>query len=331
MIEVKNWSYEEYPDFLDREEAKGIEAEGVHVLQTTGKEPGTMYMHDVEYAKIGDVTLHLQIVVPNTREERVAQEPLMRAAFAEGKRPENPAKRPCMVYVQGSAWMKQNVYGSVVDVARMCARGYVVAIVEYRHSGIASFPAPAEDARNAIRFMRVHAKEFGVDPEKIVLAGNSSGGHTAMEAGILHDDEGPANLFPGVSAEVPAIVNFYGSVSAVRMDGFPTTVNHHMPDSPEGMEMGHVNLLEHPELIEQLSIECNIHPETEIAPVLIFHGTKDKTVNPVQSLDLYRKLKECGKDVELYYLAGSDHGGPEFWTDEVVDIIDAFYRKHLNL
>lgn len=237
-MEVKKWSYEEFPEFLE-------EVEGVTRLKTSGDEPGIFYEHDIEYANIEGVSLHLQILRPFSR--NVAA-PIL----------------PCVVYVQGSAWMKQYVYGNLPMLSKLAERGYVVAVVEYRHSGIASFPAQAVDARNAIRFMRANAETYNIDPEKIIVAGDSSGGHTAMFVGILQDDKSEANLFPEVSAEVSGIINLYGSVSAMMEDGFPSTCNHHLPDSPEGMEMGGVNLRQSPELCRKLSVECNIDKSTEL-------------------------------------------------------------------
>ncbi len=304
-MEIKNWTYEEFPEFDE-------EIEGVEVIDTTGDEVGIFYMHDVEYANMNGTPLHLQILMPLSRN----------CGFT------SPRSLPCFVFVQGSAWMKQYVYAEVAEIAKLARRGYVCAIVEYRHSGIAPFPAQAIDTRNAIRFLRSNAKRFGIDPERMAVAGSSSGGHTALWAGLRHNDgEETENLFPGVSGEVKCIVNYYGSVSVMLEDGNPSTINHHLPDSPEGMEMGGVNLREHPELCREFSVEENITEDTDIAPVLIFHGTKDRTVNTRESVLLYNALKAAGKDVTFYLVKGADHGGAEFWTDKVIDIVDDFMRK----
>ena len=301
-MEIKEWGYEEFPEYKEK-------VEGAQVLATTGDEIGVRYLHDIVYAKMGEEELHLQILLPDSRNHRKGS-PL-----------------PCVVFVQGSAWMPQDVYMQLPMLAGLAKRGYVAACVEYRHSGIASFPAQAIDACNAVRFLRAHASEFYIDPERMVLAGDSSGGHTALFAGIMHNDESEDNLFPGISAEVKGIIDYYGSVSVMREDGNPSTVNHHLPDSPEGMVMGGVNLREHPELCERLSVECNITEQTQIAPVLIFHGTKDRMVNTSQSVDLYRQLKKAGKQAQLYLVQGADHGGSEFWTDEVMTIVDDFIQN----
>ncbi|MCD7887596.1 MAG: alpha/beta hydrolase [Clostridiales bacterium] len=301
-MELKDWTYEELPEFTEP-------VEGVSVLSTTGDEVGVTYLSDVAYAEVGGVTLHLQILQPGSR-----------------NRPEMVC--PCVVFVQGSAWFPQNVYTQIPRLSRLAARGYVVAIVEYRHSGLAPFPAQIMDARNAIRFLRKNAALYHIDPDKIAVSGDSSGGHTAMFAGMIHDDE-RENLYPGVTAEVGAIVNYYGSTSVMAEDSNPITVNHCAPDSPEGLVMGGVDLRDRPDLKRRLSVECNIGPDTVIPPTLIFHGTKDRTVNCAGSVALYRQMKKCGKDVTMYLLQGADHGGPEFWTENVLDIVDAFLRRCL--
>lgn len=148
-----------------------------------------------------------------------------------------------------------------------------------------------------------------------------------MFGGLRHNDDSDENRFPGISAEVSGIINYYGSVSVLFEDANPSTLNHKLPDSPEGMEMGRVNLRERKDLCEELSAECHINEDTDIAPVLIFHGTKDRIVHTRQSVDLYRKMKAAGKEVQLYLIKGADHSGAEFWTPEAIDIADAFIKK----
>lgn len=316
-MELKEWGYDEFPEFAEV-------VEGAFSIPTTGDEIGVRYLHNVEYARVKgasrqnadyskteDIPLHLQILLPFTR---------------NGKK----GLFPCVVFVQGSAWFEQDVFGQLPMIAKLAERGYVVAVVEYRHSGIASFPAQAVDARNAVRFMKKNAAEYQIDPDKVILAGDSSGGHTAMFGAILQDDEGEDNLFPGVSAEVKGIVNYYGSVSVIRDDSNPSTMNHCLPDSPEGQVMGGVNLQEHPELKKKLSVECNITENTCLPPTIIIHGTKDRIVNTWGSVDLYRRMKECGKDVELYLLKGGDHSGAGYWMPQVLDIVERFIQKCLQ-
>ena len=303
--------------------------EGAVTLPMSGDEQGTLYIKDVVYATYGELELHLQILLPTSPAKRMMP-PMPEEIRKQFGLPEFTPdwSFPLIVYVPGSAWAKQNVYADVPDLARYVERGFAVAVVEYRDYTLATFPAPIVDARNAVRFMRMNAKQFAVDPDRIILAGNSSGGHTAAYAGIFHDDKEDTNLYPGVSAEVKGIVNFYGSTDFTFPDSNPINGDrHNTPDSPEGLEMGGVDMNAQPELIEKLTVACNITPETDIVPMLIFHGTVDKIVNCRCSVNLYRKLKECGKDVSLYLLKGSDHGGPEFFAPRILQIVSDFALK----
>ena len=255
--------------------------EGAMTLPMTGDETGVLYIKDAVYAVYGDVQLHLQILIPNSKNKPVMppMPPEIREKFGI---PEFTPdwSYPCIVHVPGSAWAKQNVYGEIADLSQYVRMGYVVAVVEYRDYDIAPFPAPIVDARNAVRFMRMHAKDYVVDPERIILTGGSSGGHTVAYAGIFHDDREATNLYHGVSGEVAGIVNFYGSTDFTFPDSNPITAElHNKPESPEGREMGCVDLNENPDLMHKLTVASNITPETEIAPMLLIHGTADKVVN----------------------------------------------------
>ncbi|MGM9940854.1 MAG: alpha/beta hydrolase fold domain-containing protein [Bulleidia sp.] len=302
MMEIKDWTYAEYPAYSEQ-------PEGVVFLPTTGDEKGTYICSNVEYAVIDGHPLHLQIITPASRNTN-----------------EDMTRYPCLVYVQGSAWFRQNINAKLGLLARYSERGYVIAVVEYRDSSIASFPAVATDTRNAIRFMKVHGAEYKADIENMYVGGDSSGGHAAMFSQIIDDDDKDTNLFQGISAKVKGIISFYGASSMMLEDGMPSTLNHHLPDSPEGKQMGGVNLREHPELCRAMSVECNVDENTDLPKVLMFHGTKDRTINPKVSVVIYQKLTACGKDAKLYMLEGADHGGPEFWSDTVMDLIEDFMK-----
>ena len=298
-MEIKDWTYEEYPSFDE-------EIEGVKRIKTTGDEKGTYIYSNVEYANIDGVTLHLQIITPLSRNTK-----------------DLDIKYPCLVYVQGSAWKKQNINAKLGVLSRIAEKGYVIAVEEYRDSSIAPFPAVALDTQSAIKFIKLNADKYNVDADKVFVGGDSSGGHAAFFSQLINRG---LNL-----TAVKGIISFYGANSLMLEDGMPSTINHHMPDSPEGLEAGGVNLRENIDMCKKMSVECNIDENTKLAPVLMFHGTKDRTINPMVSVTVYNKLKQCGKDVRLYLLEGADHGGSEFWTDEIQDIIIQFMAYCLKI
>lgn len=302
-MEIKDWSYEDFPEF---EEVP----EGAVRLETTGDEMGTFYVPDVEYAVVDGISLKLQLLLPLSR-----REPEMRC--------------PCVVFVQGSGWMEQDLYHNVGRVSKLAERGYVVAIVQYRHSGQAGFPAQIQDARNAIRFVRKNAEECHVLPDQIFAGGTSSGGHTAVFAALAGPEEHPyfdRNLFPGVSAGVIGILDYYGCVSLQMEDGFPTNgTSEENPDLTEPF-MSHIPVAERASVRQKGSAVNYITKDTKLPPVFIIHGTKDRIVNTRQSAQFYEKLRDCGLDARMYLLGGADHGGPEFWESRVVDLADEFLR-----
>ena len=106
---------------------------------------------DVEYAEHSGKKLHLQIMTPTV--------------FGQD------LKWPLIVYVQGSSWHKQKLFQSLPTLARMCERGYAIAIVEHRESELAPFPAQVIDVKTAIRFLRLNGRSYHIDTDKDFLSG----------------------------------------------------------------------------------------------------------------------------------------------------------------
>ena len=156
IIEPSNYTYETMPDYEDA-------VDGAVEIPVTGEEIEIRYAHEVVYDEAHN--LHLEIFTP------------FQMAHPE-------RTWPCITFIQGSAWMKQYVYQKVGMIARLAQRGYVVAIVEYRHSGIAHFPAQIIDAKNAVRFLRAHADEYKLNPAQMFFMGDSSGGQVSSVAAV---------------------------------------------------------------------------------------------------------------------------------------------------
>lgn len=310
-MEVKDWKFEEFPEFTEP-------VEGAQHVATTGDEMGVEYRPDVVYVTRETGDLHLQILIPSTRYLRMVRKG---EASDEGTVLEKGF--PCLVYVQGSAWKKQDCYRDLPQLAKLAQRGFVIAVVEYRDSSQASYPAQINDAQRAVRFIHEHAAEFDVDPRKICIGGNSSGGHTAVFSVLVPDEDGA--MLRDV-APVCGVIDWYGAVSLMREDGYPTTIDRGLPTSPEGMMMGGVNLREHPELRLEGTATTHIDAATPLCPILIAHGTKDRIVGTINSIDLYKHLRACGHAAELVLVDGADHGGVEFFKPELVDIYECFMR-----
>lgn len=278
-------------------------------------------LHDVVYAvrQHGDqnIELHLHVYQPQLPEFETTPE-------------EQAAKRwPTIVFVQGSAFHKQKLTMHSNMLIRMASRGYVVAAMEYRPSEIAPIPAQMQDCKTAIRFVKKNAAEFHCDPEHIAIWGESSGGHTVLMAGFTGDEGPDTDLYGEYSASVNCIVDWYGPTDFAKMNCVPSSQNHYDPDSPEGFAIGYRNVLENPELNAAASPMTYLRADKEIPPVLIMHGSRDMLVPFNQSCLLYERLKELDKDVTFVKLNNANHGIYGFMSDNALDMVDEFIRKHI--
>ena len=281
------------------------------IFEQSKYSPTVFYMNDVVYATKGGKDLHLQIMILSMQQKT----PL-----------------PCIVYVQGSAWMKQNVYMNLPSLARFAQRGYVVAIVEYRDTCIEPFPAQTVDAKTAIRFLRMNASRYGIDPESMVVWGDSSGGHTALMIAVTQDDPGVCedDMYGDVSCKVKAAVAYYPPTDASVMKDYPSTYNHNDPDSPEGLLIGGKVVADNIELAKKASPLYYVSREKALVPIFLAAGTMDRTV-PFSQTDIFaKKLSECGKNFRYYALKGADHGSWEFWTEEMFDEVESWIKSVLK-
>ncbi|MGA7882322.1 MAG: alpha/beta hydrolase [Terrimicrobiaceae bacterium] len=152
-----------------------VTADGILTIRADGSELASQLHANVLYATKSGVPLHLHIIQPKQAE---GEERLF----------------PLVVYVQGSAWFKQEIGYEIPQLSKFASKGYVVAVVEYRPSTVAPFPAQIKDTKTAIRFLMKNAFTYSIDPEKVVLWGDSSGGHTAAMTGVTLND--PTSLQP---------------------------------------------------------------------------------------------------------------------------------------
>ena len=99
-------------------------------------------------------------------------------------------KRPLVIWICGGAWITMDRSAHTPYLAEYARHGYIVASIEYRLSGSACFPAQLQDVKAAIRYLRAHAPEYGIDPEQIALMGESAGGYLAAMAGAANGSVG---------------------------------------------------------------------------------------------------------------------------------------------
>jgi acetyl esterase/lipase len=275
----------------------------------------TTYIPNIVYQECDGRQLKIQIVKPMTH-------PLMAT--------EEKKQYPLIVLIPGSGWKKQNDYKFVPNLVKLAERGFVVASVEYRPSDYAIFPAQILDTKAAIRFLQEHAGEYEIDKENVIIFGDSSGGHTALMVGYTQgtsmlEEDGQSHDYG-----IKGVIDWYGPVDILKLREEPSLyADRSSAASNEGAFVG-TDVNAHPELAEPTIVTNYITKEREIPPTLIFHGTRDGVVHFEQSVILYQKLREEGKQVEFYRMVDGIHGGGEFWDDEVMDIMSDFAHKALN-
>ena len=217
---------------------------------------------------------------------------------------------PLIIWVHGGAWK-----GGSKDrcpAARFVSQGYAVASVNYRLSQHAVFPAQIQDCKAAVRWLRAHAKEYRLDPDRFAAWGSSAGGHLVALLGVTGDtkefDIGP-NL--DYSSRVQAVVDYFGPTDLTRMaaqSGPDSAMNHDAPNSPESELIGGP-VPDNPE--KALKASPITYVSKNDPPFLLVHGDKDPLVPWQQSQMLNEALKKAGVESELQIVKGAGHGG---WT-----------------
>ena len=217
-------------------------------------------------------------------------------------------------------------------------RGYAVASIEYRVAGEAKFPAAVLDCREAIRYMKVHAEEYRIDPEKVIVIGGSAGGNLAAFMGMnipngkMMGEENRTEYLCEPTVKV-AIDQFgpvrFETMRAQAVANGISKVNEDPAMMPESRYLG-VALDKASEELLTASYPGSYASEA-MAPMLIQHGTMDHLVPCAQSEEFAADLiaKGYGDRVEYVPLEGADHEDKRFFRGENMDLVFAFIEKHL--
>ena len=293
--------------------------EGCLVIDDLGNDWGYQmdFYTDIVYATKDEMDLHMILIVPRPHFGSTQEE--MKKEY----------KWPCIAYIQGSAFHKQNLYTCISRHIRMVEKGYAVAIIEYRYSDIAPFPAQVEDAKTAIRYLRKNAELYHLDKEHFAVAGDSSGAYTALMVGFTQENQFKDEFYSEYSSQVNCIIDSYAPTAFMLMNYYPSSQDHIQPDSPEGFELGGKNVLEHLDEAEKASPLYYLDKDTPTPPTLILHGSRDMLVPFNQSCVLYNYMKELGKEVTFYKLMNANHGCHGFDSDKIVQIVLDFLEKNI--
>jgi acetyl esterase/lipase len=208
------------------------------------------------------------------------------------------------------------------------ALGYAVASINYRLSQHARFPAQVEDCKAAVRWLRVHAREYRLDPRRVAAWGASAGGHLAAMLGTTGDTtEFDVGAHLDQPSRVQAVVDYFGPTDFLQMDAHrpPGGMIHDPADSPESELIGGP-------IQEHKDKAARANPITYVTradpPFLICHGDLDPLVPHHQSELLAAALQKAGVPATFYTVRGAGHGG--FKDPKVPELTREFLAKHLQ-
>jgi acetyl esterase/lipase len=240
---------------------------------------GVAFERDVEYANPDGQHLMLNIALPA----------------------EDNARHPAVLCIHGGGFRAGDRKGWNDRCRRLAERGFVAVTIDYRLAPKYPFPAAVEDCKAAVRWLRLNAEKYRIDPDRIGTVGDSAGGHLAQYLGVtgdVHDFDGDQN--PGPSSAVACVVNYYGPSDLTRSYGRSVDAHEVLPLFLGGD-------VEHQRQRHVLASPLYwVTPRA--APTLLIHGTEDKYVNHEQAQWIHERLKAAQVEVELLTLQGAGHG-----------------------
>jgi acetyl esterase/lipase len=265
---------------------------------------------DIAYYKMEKKELVLHLLIPDNHKSK---------------------SKPLIIFIKGSSWGKykpQDSFEFIPQLVRFAKSGYVVASIEHRTSHEATFPAQIQDVKTAVVFLKEQAEEYQINPDLVGVWGTSSGAHLAALLGTschVPELEG-SKLTSNYNSCVQAVVDWYGPTDFLEISKASKEYDADDPESAESMLIGGP-IQKNKEKVRKANPITYVTAETP--PFLIMHGDRDKRVPFNQSELLYRALKKEGVDATLYKVKGGGHGSG-FSTPETIDIVHAFFDKHLK-
>lgn len=216
---------------------------------------------------------------------------------------------PAVLLIHGGSWAENGSRWTMTPIAKaLVRRGYLVVNVSYRGTPSDRYPAPIEDLREAIRWMRSHAARYGIDGDRIATYGFSAGAHLAAQVAL--QDGNPSQVRAIVAASGPFNLSLDPGGEAVR--GFLGGTRNQIPD--RFREASPVN-----------------HVTRSSPPIFLYHGTRDRLVPPEHASQMAAAYRKQGFDTTVHWLEGRKHAGvllfPGKAVEEAIDFLDIRLKR----
>ena len=246
---------------------------------------------------------------------------------------------PLVVLIHGGAFAMGDSSMEAQKAQALVDEGFAVASINYRLSGEALFPAGAQDAKAAVRFLRANADEYGIDPDRIGAWGSSAGGWLVSMLGVTGDQEtvfdDPALGNADVSSAVQAVVSWFGPTDFATMDEQAAEVTacggqsqaHGVADSPESRWLGGA-LADVPDVTAQTNLGSYVAGASSVPAFYFAHGDSDCNVPDGQSRQLAEVLEGSGVGQTLAIVEGAGHADQKIDAEQMAPSI-AFLQEAL--
>jgi acetyl esterase/lipase len=209
--------------------------------------------------------------------------------------------QPTLIYMHGGFWVAGNKEGAILSLLPWMEMGWNVVNVEYRLGAAALAPAALEDCFCALRFLggQMQAQTYNIDTSRIVVTGESAGGHLALALGTIPESEGLDRECAGAPLpKVAAVINWFG-ISDV-------------PDVIDGPHKANAAVRWFGSLPNRMEIARRVSPLTYVRPglppILTVHGDSDTTVPYQQAVRLHEALAKVNVPNQLITIPGGKHG-----------------------
>ena len=229
--------------------------------------------------------------------------------------------QPTLMYMHGGFWVAGNKEGAVMNLMPWFEMGWNVVNVEYRLGRVALAPAALEDCLCALKWVAAQARTYNFDANRVVVTGESAGGHLALSLGMIPESAGLDRECAGATPlpKVAAVINWFGITDVA--------------DVIEGPHRAGAAMQWFGSLPNRDEIARRVSPLTYVRaglpPIMTIHGDNDPTVPYQQAVRLHDALKGAGADNVLITIPGGKHGNftPEERT-RIYIAIREFLAKH---
>lgn len=229
---------------------------------------------------------------------------------------------PAILDIHGGGWKDRQVENDKPMMERLGQRGFVTALVAYRLSGQAKYPAALSDCKAAVRYLRANAAKYKIDPDRIGVMGGSAGGHLS---GLLAMTSGnPEFEGDGVNKEASSAVK-----ACVVMAATQDLVAANKDKTGEGsIAFFGASRADKPDVY--VAASPITHVRAGVPPVIFIEGEKDSV--KIGRAEMQEKLKALNIETAVHTLKDAPHPFwmSQPWLDETVEICAVFFKKQLG-